>query len=609
MPPYLPMPGQVARNPSLLEGLRVLLVSNAVNSLTNRVKMTLQRMKVITHVVPCDSGSGMENAVTLYQPDVIICPYLTKYIPETIWKTTERPCLVFHPGIAGDRGPNSIDWAIRQDKKEWGATLLQASPVMDGGDIWSTATFPLKANATKTGVYGGEISDLAAELVVDGLTRYQLGVTPTPLDYNRSEIKGCLLPSMKKSDREIDWSASAEDICRIIRSSDTQPGALADITFLDNKTELTETYRVYGAHIEQDRGGVLGQMLSAHKPGSVVGKKQGSILVKSGDNRGVWITCLKDKKKLSVKLPAVSAVSPTLASGIADLSNLSSYSQVWLSHSEQVCYVHFDFYNGAMDCNQADHLKEVLSQVAKMSHIRVVVLMGGERFFSTGIHLCHIEASSDPVLEAWHNINKIDDVILEMSKMTDKLVVAALQGNAGAGGAMLAAAADVVVSHPGVLLTPSYQNMSLYGSEYWTYFFPKRVGKEKADEIMYSHPEPILAEHAQDLGIVDNVIGKNKMDFYEKLPNFIDDLARDKATGEMITAKKRTRNEEWFRVLSSHRDKELKLMWQCFNSAFFHRERQKFVCKLTDKEYDELNMKPRLFREIQGSGKEAFVHS
>ncbi|XP_023933057.1 uncharacterized protein LOC106164275 [Lingula anatina] len=403
---------------------------------------------------------------------------------------------------------------------------------------------------------------------------------------------------MKKSDREIDWSASAEDICRIIRSSDTQPGALANITFLDNNIQLTETYRVYGALIEQDRSGVLGQMLSAYKPGSVIGKKQGALLVKSGDNGGVWITCLKNKKKLSIKLPAVSAISPTLASEIADLGSLSSYSQVWLRHSGQVCYVHFDFYNGAMDCNQADHLKEVLSQVAKMSHVRVVVLMGGERFFSTGIHLCRIEASSDPVLEAWHNINKIDDVILEMSKMTDKLVVAALQGNAGAGGAMLAAAADIVVSHPGVLLTPSYQNMNLYGSEYWTYFFPKRVGKEKADEIMYSNPEPILAEHAQELGIVDHVIGKNKMDFYEKLPNFIDDLTTDRTTEDIITTKKHTRNKDWFQVISSHRDKELKLMWRCFNSPFFHRERQKFVCKLTDKEYDELNMKPPALSKI-----------
>ena len=35
-----------------------------------------------------------------------------------------------------------------------------------------------------------------------------------------------------------------------------------------------------------------------------------------------------------------------------------------------------------------------------------------------------------------------------MASMKNKATVAILQGNAGAGGAMMAAAADVVVSHP-----------------------------------------------------------------------------------------------------------------------------------------------------------------
>ena len=46
------------------------------------------------------------------------------------------------------------------------------------------------------------------------------------------------------------------------------------------------------------------------------------------------------------------------------------------------------------------------------------------------------------------NINKINDAILALSELRDKVTVAVLRGNAGAGGEMLSAACDVVLSHP-----------------------------------------------------------------------------------------------------------------------------------------------------------------
>lgn len=52
----------------------------------------------------------MRNGVDEFQPDLIICPTLMKAIPEDIYKKIK--CLIVHPGIKGDRGPSSIDWAI-----------------------------------------------------------------------------------------------------------------------------------------------------------------------------------------------------------------------------------------------------------------------------------------------------------------------------------------------------------------------------------------------------------------------------------------------------------------------------------------------------------------
>ena len=79
------------------------------------------------------------------------------------------------------------------------------------------------------------------------------------------------------------------------------------------------------------------------------------------------------------------------------------------------------------------------------------------------------------------------------------LVIAGLRGNAGAGGAMLPLAADCVYARKGVILNPHYKSMGgLYGSEYWTYNLPRRVGGEKAMTLT-EECRPIGTSEAQTI--------------------------------------------------------------------------------------------------------------
>jgi Enoyl-CoA hydratase/carnithine racemase len=93
------------------------------------------------------------------------------------------------------------------------------------------------------------------------------------------------------------------------------------------------------------------------------------------------------------------------------------------------------------------------------------------------------------------------------------LVIAGLRGNAGAGGAMLALAADYIYSASGVVLNPHYRGMGeLYGSEYWTYLLPKRVGQARALELTQVC-QPIGARAARDIGFLDEVFGEDARSF------------------------------------------------------------------------------------------------
>jgi putative two-component system protein, hydrogenase maturation factor HypX/HoxX len=46
-------------------------------------------------------------------------------IPEQVW--SRYICVIVHPGIKGDRGPSSLDWAIANRERTWGVTILQAT--------------------------------------------------------------------------------------------------------------------------------------------------------------------------------------------------------------------------------------------------------------------------------------------------------------------------------------------------------------------------------------------------------------------------------------------------------------------------------------------------
>ncbi len=120
--------------------VRVLLMASRVNSLTQRIWGDLRDTGYDVAVSPVADQADMQAAFERVQPDVIVAPYLKRAIPASVWSA--RPCLVVHPGIRGDRGSSSLDWAIHDGEDRWGVTVLQANAEFDAGDIWSSSRLP-----------------------------------------------------------------------------------------------------------------------------------------------------------------------------------------------------------------------------------------------------------------------------------------------------------------------------------------------------------------------------------------------------------------------------------------------------------------------------------
>jgi putative two-component system hydrogenase maturation factor HypX/HoxX len=206
--------------------------------------------------------------------------------------------------------------------------------------------------------------------------------------------------------------------------------------------------------------------------------------------------------------------------------------------------------------------------------------MGGVEYWSNGIHLLAIEAAASPADESWRNINAIDDVIREILEIDDRLVISALHGNAGAGGVILALAADYVWVRDGVVLNPHYKSMGgLYGSEYWTYLLPRRVGTERAQALTEALL-PIGAAEAREINLVDVVVPGAHERFRAHVRAAADRLASNPEYAAMLARKNELRSrDEQIKPLERYREEELEHMWRNFHGEdrAYHEARRSFA--------------------------------
>jgi putative two-component system hydrogenase maturation factor HypX/HoxX len=219
---------------------------------------------------------------------------------------------------------------------------------------------------------------------------------------------------------------------------------------------------------------------------------------------------------------------------------------------------------------------------ARSRPTRVIVLHGGKDFFSNGIHLNVIEAAPDPALESWRNIVAIDDLVCEIVNTMSHVVVSAIRGNAGAGGAILALAADRVLAREGVVLNPHYKGMGgLFGSEYWTYLLPRRVGESRAWEVMDAC-RPMGAREATSIGFVDEALSGDTDSFERQVATQAEEIARRADLWSLLREKHERRvRDERAKPLAAYREEELARMRLNFfgPDPAYHRARENFVYK------------------------------
>lgn len=545
--------------------MHILLVASAFNSLTQRVLTELQDHG---HTVGVELALGnddaLREAVRRHAPGLIVAPMLTTAIPEDVWRA--HTCLIVHPGPPGDRGPSSLDWALQAGAQSWGVTVLEAVAEMDAGDVWAWSPLKVPPLAGKSDLYRGEVADAAVDAVLLAVERFASG-KHKPQKQQPEDLAAGWRPFMKQARRRIDWATDSTDaVLRQLRAADSQPGVLDDL--------LGEQWYLHGGHPEDELRGT---------PGALIATRAGAICRATVDG-AVWISQLRPWRAPgsalpSHKLPAVEALGELLPFEVLEVPaplQLPVGRRTWTDiryseHGERgehgehaaVGVLNFSFPSGAMSTGQCRRLLEAY-RFACTRPTSVLVLGGVRDFFSNGIHLHVIEAAASPAEASWANIHAMNDLVQAVLTTTDRLTVSALGGNAAAGGVMLALAADEVWCRDGAVLNPHYALMGLYGSEYWTYTLPRRVGEAEAQRLTQSSL-PVSARRAVALGMAERVLQVAPEELGDEVARLAMQLAVSPDLAARIAKKKATRAEhEAVKPLRQYREEELAHMRRNF---------------------------------------------
>jgi putative two-component system hydrogenase maturation factor HypX/HoxX len=128
--------------------------------------------------------------------------------------------------------------------------------------------------------------------------------------------------------------------------------------------------------------------------------------------------------------------------------------------------------------------------------------------------------------------------------------------------------------------------MGLYGSEYWTYLLPKRIGTERAN-LFTEQCLPWGTAIAMEVKLIDVCLAETGNFFREKVKAIAEEIASLSYFPQLMTGKKfKRQRDERYKPLAKYREEELEKMHKNFfdDDMGYDLKRYQFVNKVNEEE-------------------------
>lgn len=215
--------------------------------------------------------ASFQEQVRALRPDVIVVAAFGQILPPALLALPRLGCVNVHASLLPKyRGAAPIQWALLNDERETGVTIMKMDAGLDTGDILAQRATPILPEDNAATLHD-RLAHLGAELLLETLPAWAAGrIQPRP----QPEQGVSLAPKLRKEDGRIDWRLPARALWNRIRAFTPWPGAF---TFLPGNPR-PQRLRIWEATVTTGRG-APGEILSADRAGIVAACGQDALRV------------------------------------------------------------------------------------------------------------------------------------------------------------------------------------------------------------------------------------------------------------------------------------------------------------------------------------------
>jgi methionyl-tRNA formyltransferase len=173
----------------------------------------------------------VRDRVAAVNPDAGVLAAYGKIIPQALIALFPKGILNVHPSLLPRwRGPTPIQSAILAGDEKTGVTIILLDEEVDHGPILAQRELKMTNDKIQMsnvdyGTLHDTLATLGAELIVETLPKWLAGaLPPTPQEHSRATY----CKKFTREDAKIDWTQSAEEIDRLVRALNPEPGTWTD---------------------------------------------------------------------------------------------------------------------------------------------------------------------------------------------------------------------------------------------------------------------------------------------------------------------------------------------------------------------------------------------
>ena len=246
------------------------------------MQMTASAVKLLAqqHHLPILQPASLKNADAQTQlqslnADVMVVAAYGLILPPAILAIPRFGCLNIHASLLPRwRGAAPIQRAILAGDHETGITIMQMDAGLDTGDMLLKHTIAIAPDDTTQSLHD-KLSLLGGQSIVEALRLLQqCQLIPIPQNGDQASYAA----KITKSEAEIDWRMTAQQIDRMVRAFNPSPGAYS---FFRNNL-----LKIWQASATHEGAGKPGEIVAFGASGILVACGSGSLRIEAMQKSG-----------------------------------------------------------------------------------------------------------------------------------------------------------------------------------------------------------------------------------------------------------------------------------------------------------------------------------